>query len=1419
MVGNEEGQRQASAFDSPTFTLDISIRVDQPVGSMSISPCGRDVVLASRLGLHVIDLDSPYSPPRHLPHATPWEVADVQWSPFPARDYWIVSTSNQKALVWNLAMKTSQDSIEHVLHAHTRAITDINFSAHHPDKLATCAVDSFVHCWDLRAPEVPVMTFCDWFAGATQVKWNRQDQHIIASSHDKYLRIWDDRKGAYPLRTIDAHDTKIYGVDWNRTDAKSIVTCSLDRSIKFWDYDNLEDKPRRVIRTPFPVWRARHTPCGEGMLAMPQRENSDVHLYDRRLTEGMSLDEAISPVHTFDGHRDRVKEFLWRPRGGIDHDVDNREFQLVTWGADKDLRLHRIDDAVLKEIGYEKGHTAAKGFNFTRRNAAYRSFCEEPSRANPQYGKTAASTHALSRALKGALSAGMRKAPIPLSSGWGDSAVMSSQRGIQAKRDGKMEVNSIDWMKGVKIGKKQGGQDPNDANVANGTNPSVMSPTLRASGVWEPPESLGEEMTHVADRFAKVAFERVEVQKREATIAVNGPWGHGGSIVYVKMETSFPTKYPESEPPVFRLERTSSIPDETLDKVVDALNTIAGRYVTKGRGCLEAVICYLLGERGIEESTPWPFDQTEAVASDDVEAAMSSDDEEDEGADVAENGTQFLEASGADLGPVTSNSNVPLPKSCGAAFTPDGRLVCFFPRKTSVRDAVTGAWASRGKEDVFPSKRAFERFGRLQTGSMNRALKINSIHEESEEGYDSAEGSAESSSDSSSSSGEEDSPSDIYGLPNWRRTNKASIFSQTRSTDYSQRSIGAESVSVKGNRRSSINVVSIHDLGSLLPCKRVLADEYAVFGDGPGVCRHNAEVAEKHGFQDLADVWNLARLILYNRIPLEVMEQHYRREPILVVARKAARSTARRDSGLDLAFDEADVEGTKPVDLLGRVKWGSHPLGGAWIVDTLFQHFEKLADVQMLAMLSCVFSEPAVRGATSNTSVDLSHRDLPMSMKSPAFSLDYFPSAQVAWSLYQPTFSIPATPKMSMTPLGTFGSAGSSNGQWGSDPITPYSTGTTPPLRYKLSRWSGEQADGHSRSFSTSPEHHQGRRSNASLTSTFAASLSRGFSNVASSSPPAAMAKRRPSPVDSALGNMTTGGVTWGANTVFGAAAAPKGYGYGPSTSVVVTESDTEEDEAVGTAAAGVRVTMKNQNMFDTEGHASVPLLDTRRSYLYKGYRESYADMLGVWGLWISRLEILKFNGLRSYFPDVHPGGSFISLGKKQAEATASARTGLDVAGHCRSCGTRLRGKPMSGTRGRCEKCARTQEKMACSICREVLQGSYMPCLQCGHVLHPHCHGEWFEVDGQRECPTGCGCLCQSAALDTVTVEVDDPAAEAEKKPLLQLQPQSPLEETKPDLEVQWDGWEEVGMSGLGRGLGGGLSRGLVPGRAEDHRL
>ncbi|KAL8732598.1 MAG: hypothetical protein Q9181_003880 [Wetmoreana brouardii] len=461
-----------------------------------------------RQGLHIIDLDSPWSPPRHLSHYTPWEVADVQWSPFAARDYWVVSTSNQKALVWNLAMRDSRASIEHYLHAHSRAITDINFSAHHPDILATCAVDSYVHCWDLRHPSRAAMTFCDWFAGATQVKWNRQDSHIFASSHNRFLRIWDDRKGAYPLRSIQAHATKIYGVDWNRTEPNFVATCSLDKTIKFWDYTNNSDMPESTIDAPFPVWRARHTPFGAGLLAMPQRDNYDLHLYDRRPCDHSKEVDSMPMVHRFDGHEGQVKEFLWRARGSIEDSKDSRDFQLVSWGTDRVLRLHRVEEEVLGKVGHVRGQQANSVIPFTRKDAVYRSFRGDPSiGANDVACTGKASAFDLDftdyAGMSVSTGAGMGEEPFRDGEGWasgGNPLISMAGRNTRPQNS----VDAISWMKGVKIGKRETLRSGLEQTVS-----SVLSPDLKSSQPWDTFDTLAEEITYLADIFSKVTFEEV----------------------------------------------------------------------------------------------------------------------------------------------------------------------------------------------------------------------------------------------------------------------------------------------------------------------------------------------------------------------------------------------------------------------------------------------------------------------------------------------------------------------------------------------------------------------------------------------------------------------------------------------------------------------------------------------------------------------------------------------------------------------------------------------------------------------------------------------------------------------------------------------------------------------------------------------
>ena len=462
-------------------------------------------MLSSRHGLHIIDLDSPWSPPRHLSHNTPWEVADVQWSPFAARDYWVVSTSNQKALVWNLGMRDFHASVEHYLHGHSRAITDINFSAHHPDILATCAVDSFVHCWDLRHPSRAATTFCDWFAGATQVKWNRQDSHILASSHNKFLRIWDDRKGAYPLRSIEAHDTKIYGVDWNRTETKYVATCSLDKTIKFWDYTTDSHEPVNTIHAPFPVWRARHTPFGSGLLAMPQRNDYDLHLYDRRPVDSDQQPYPMRMVHRFDGHEDQVKEFLWRARGSVESSTDSRDFQLVSWGADRTLRLRRMDESVLAKVGYVRGQVVKRVIPLTRKDAVYKSFRGAPSSEFDRIGGItgAPSNNIIGTAgMSSMLPSGMGRQIFNGNGVWarGESA-SESMAGRKAQQNG--GTDAISWMKGVKIGKRE------PATGIDQSVSSVLSPSLKSSQPWDTFETLAEEITYLADKFSKITFEDV----------------------------------------------------------------------------------------------------------------------------------------------------------------------------------------------------------------------------------------------------------------------------------------------------------------------------------------------------------------------------------------------------------------------------------------------------------------------------------------------------------------------------------------------------------------------------------------------------------------------------------------------------------------------------------------------------------------------------------------------------------------------------------------------------------------------------------------------------------------------------------------------------------------------------------------------
>ena len=67
-----------------------------------------------------------------------------------------MSTSSEKLLIWNLEL-SGPTAIEHVLHAHYRSVTDINWHTVEPNIVVSTGIDSWLWAWDLRATQKPIM--------------------------------------------------------------------------------------------------------------------------------------------------------------------------------------------------------------------------------------------------------------------------------------------------------------------------------------------------------------------------------------------------------------------------------------------------------------------------------------------------------------------------------------------------------------------------------------------------------------------------------------------------------------------------------------------------------------------------------------------------------------------------------------------------------------------------------------------------------------------------------------------------------------------------------------------------------------------------------------------------------------------------------------------------------------------------------------------------------------------------------------------------------------------------------------------------------------------------------------------------------------------------------------------------------------
>ncbi|KZS98011.1 hypothetical protein SISNIDRAFT_481877 [Sistotremastrum niveocremeum HHB9708] len=833
------------AFGRP-ITVDMREHVHDATSNMSISPTNRDVVLAARNGLFIIDLESPNAVPRHLPQGGTWNVADVQWNPHISHWEYVVSTSNEKLLIWNLSLG-GNTAIQTVLHKHYRAITDVNWHTHEPNVIASTGLDSWVWLWDIRVNAKPTMGLCAFNPGATQVKWNRHDPNVLASSHLNTVVLWDRRKGTVPLKTFRAHSAKIYGIDWGTMqNPSSLVTCSLDNSIKLWDTqsvirsDTEDPTPINVINTSYPVWRARNTPFGKGVLALPQRSETTLEMWSWDL---INQSPDAPPVAQFAGHKDIVKEYVWRVIG-FDNG-DPQEYQLITWTKDRMLRLWPIQRETIKGVSSESQRNSSPVRSKRKPTSAiYRpaSFRDIP--IFPEVGHTVGDMSVLLPSAEHRSASGdirvkenekvirntdpekQSTSDVPS----GDPLVIRASTMTRGgKTSSKVDLKPFTWLTSVRIGEAQADSGSGHGSVVQSRQTSRSRPgsvnvasrsaetsaqrddSLRTEPA-DTQELLKEEIVNAINALSmyKLELENVDVDvSRTCTIGFQGDWSE--TSVYMRVTFQFPPAYPlsrnPSDSPDISLERNPLIPRDTRLFLLRTLRSIRDR-----RPCLEDCLRFLVGDQKYGRQQD------------------SSDDESQE-----RQGTKK-----AQLSVVRGQKNIPEFRNLQGYFGPNGEIICFFGApKRFMRGRPMDASPppmSAKSSNIDPTM--------FQTGHLSVAVRklseFANLHDPTF---------------SLSSNIEADNVVRVMDqLLIGNRRRRATTGSRGREQEVSAQ---------KGQ-----SVLSIRDVAHLVAAEKRVAQVYIISTRNPSaLCEENAAIARKHGRYDHERMFRVLQPLVANVAP------------------------------------------------------------------------------------------------------------------------------------------------------------------------------------------------------------------------------------------------------------------------------------------------------------------------------------------------------------------------------------------------------------------------------------------------------------------------------------------------------------------------------------------------------------------------
>ncbi|KXT18867.1 hypothetical protein AC579_3556 [Pseudocercospora musae] len=572
--------------------------------------------------------------------------------------------------------------------------------------------------------------------------------------------------------------------------------------------------------------------------------------------------------------------------------------------------------------------------------------------------------------------------------------------------------------------------------------------------------------------------------------------------------------------------------------------------------------------------------------------------------------------------------NVPLPRTCGAAFAPNGQVLTFFPSKMRPSSATENAMIPyQGGLSRLQSREVqqlFHGFGNL--------IRADADH------WDTmvTEGQGE---------------------------NGASVESDLRHTTLDSEILWPAKVSPAKPTSMSLAVkqkvfVAVRELRPELQPDRILAEQYRILPDRhesiSDMCFSHAAAAEDVGLDEVSDLWRLLALIIESRSvvdPLlpgsggEPLRSHLLQTPILSRNPSAASSYVGRP--------------TRPA--LAILSWSRHPMGKAWALAQILQWAERRGDIQLLAHVSALMLQASE--ALGRSVQSLNNRDSREADSAENY-LGEFASAKIHPLKLPPRTPILRAGAEFVDHISQDDSLIKTRSQASSrepsQPPTPYldSSSSTPPLGLPYFHTAGTNL---SASGSVSPETH--RTSFSSAAKYYAQTITDKLSSYGSSPPLKKMQNDGPgaNELSSSLPNNTPG--SWSKSVSFASTTDTARHSQ-RSLGVAQEDDDYDSDKTIDDASlpqtpklpTGVMVKSTNGLFWDEPatsfGTAFLPDQHNEQSQLW---RESYAEQLRAWDFLLEAAELENIAGERRAAPDGnYPRGSAVKphIDDRQRHAT-----------------------------------------------------------------------------------------------------------------------------------------------------------------------